>query len=125
MSKAGHDGETHGGCAHWDDGANPDEYAWCDHHQKRGGNRESEFSCLRGDPACKNFKPSLQCRHVRALERIADSLSAREPEVEKPREPRKRKTKDCDDCKGQGVTDEGFCPSCGGLGAVLITAAGR
>lgn len=125
--KAGYDGETCQSCEH----RNKDLNRWpC--------NECREMS---------NFRISLQCRQVRALEyanklreeanrcsritssaleRIADSLSAREPDAEKPREPRKRKTRDCMDCTGQGAFADGrFCSTCGGLGAVLITAAGR
>lgn len=56
MSEAGYDGERCEGCASFTPSC---EY--------KGGPKADSS-------ACEDFKPSLQCRPVRALERIADSL---------------------------------------------------
>jgi hypothetical protein len=68
MSEPGkYDGERCEGCVSWD----PD-LAQCNF----GPKPEIAFS---NQPACDQFEPDLQCRQVRALERLASLMGAPGP----------------------------------------------
>jgi hypothetical protein len=76
-----YDGETCEGCAYWDPPCSDEEAPYCFFHRKTHAFTSAEadhkegFQCGKGD-RCDELKPSLVCRQVRALEKLASCVAS-------------------------------------------------
>ena len=71
-----YDYKTCEGCVHYDS----DEYCACEYNwvdSPNVGGRPLVPIVTKDNDACERFKPNLECRNARALERIADAVERR------------------------------------------------